>query len=156
MPSPVPAAGLQRKQRTLKSYAHLLAAVDLDESAELVIKRARELAEPTGGKVSLVHVVEPLVQAFGGDVPVDSSQRRQDQSDPGKEFMESFFKKYPDINCGGAHLVYGATLKEVHQLAKDQKCDLIVVGSQSRHGSALLGSSADDATHGAPCEVLAV
>ena len=38
-----------------------------------------------------------------------------------------------------------------------EACDLIVVGSHGRHGLALLlGSTANDVLHGAPCDVLAV
>lgn len=45
----------------------------------------------------------------------------------------------------------------MHRLAKEQRCDLIVVGSHGRHGLALLlGSTANDILHGAPCDVLAV
>ena len=41
--------------------------------------------------------------------------------------------------------------------ATEQACDLIVVGSHGRHGLALLlGSTANDVLHGAPCDVLAV
>ena len=39
----------------------------------------------------------------------------------------------------------------------DKRFDLIVVGSHGRHGLALLlGSTANDVLHGAPCDVLAV
>ncbi len=42
-------------------------------------------------------------------------------------------------------------------MAKEHDCDLIVVGSHGRHGLALLlGSTANDVLHGAPCDVLAV
>jgi universal stress protein A len=42
-------------------------------------------------------------------------------------------------------------------LATEQNCDVIVVGSHGRHGLALLlGSTANDLLHGAPCDVLAV
>jgi len=42
-------------------------------------------------------------------------------------------------------------------MAKEQGCDLIVVGSHGRHGLALLlGSTSNDLLHGAPCDTLAV
>jgi len=144
------------------SYEHLLVAVDLTEECDPVIKRAMALAKPTGAnptgaKVSLVHIVEPMAMAFGGDVPMDLSQLQQQQFDQAKERMDRLFNKYPDINRGDSHLTYGQPRQEIHQLAKDQKCDLIVVGSHGRHGLALLlGSTANDVLHGAPCDVLAV
>jgi universal stress protein A len=54
-------------------------------------------------------------------------------------------------------LTYGQPRQEIHGLAKEQHCDLIVVGSHGRHGLALLlGSTANDILHGASCDVLAV
>ncbi|MDR0281489.1 MAG: universal stress protein [Paucimonas sp.] len=138
-------------------YEHILVAVDLTEECDPVIKRARELAGPSNAKVSLVHIVEPMAMAFGGDVPMDLSQLQQQQFDQAKERMDRLFNKYPEINRGDSHLTYGQPRQEIHQLAKDQRCDLIVVGSHGRHGLALLlGSTANDVLHGAPCDVLAV
>ena len=54
-------------------------------------------------------------------------------------------------------MTYGQPRQEIHHLAKEHECDLIVVGSHGRHGLALLlGSTANDVLHGAPCDVLAV
>ncbi|MBV4503713.1 MULTISPECIES: universal stress protein [Pseudomonas] len=139
------------------SYEHLLVAVDLTEECDPVIKRAKTIALASGAKVSLVHIVEPMAMAFGGDVPMDLSQLQQQQFDQAKERMERLFNKYPDIQRGDSHLVYGQPRQEIHELAKKQACDLIVVGSHGRHGLALLlGSTANDVLHGAPCDVLAV
>ncbi|CAM4044616.1 Universal stress protein A [Pseudomonas reidholzensis] len=138
-------------------YQHILVAVDLTEECDPVIKRAKTIALANGAKVSLVHIVEPMAMAFGGDVPMDLSQLQQQQFDQAKERMERLYNKYPDIQRGDSHLVYGQPRQEIHQLAKDQTCDLIVVGSHGRHGLALLlGSTANDVLHGAPCDVLAV
>jgi hypothetical protein len=38
----------------------------------------------SGAKVSLVHIVEPMAMAFGGDVPMDLSQLQQQQFDQAK------------------------------------------------------------------------
>ena len=100
--------------------------------------------------------------AFGGDVPMDLSQLQQQQFDQAKEKFEALKHKYlknhdRPINLGDCHLTYGQPRQEIHTLAKAQECDLIVVGSHGRHGLALLlGSTANDVLHGAPCDVLAV
>ena len=138
-------------------YQHILVAVDLTEECDPVIKRARSLAAATNAKLSLVHIVEPMAMAFGGDVPMDLSQLQQQQFDQAKERMDRLFIKYPDIPRGDSHLTYGQPRQEIHQLAREYQCDLIVVGSHGRHGLALLlGSTANDVLHGAPCDVLAV
>ena len=144
------------------SYKHILVAVDLTEECDPVIRRARDLAVASGATLSLVHIVEPMAMAFGGDVPMDLSQLQQQQFDQAKEKFEALKNKYVKnhevhVNLGDCHLTYGQPRQEIHTLAKVQECDLIVVGSHGRHGLALLlGSTANDVLHGAPCDVLAV
>ncbi|MFF7708448.1 universal stress protein [Pseudomonas sp. NPDC007930] len=139
------------------SYQHILVAVDLTEECDPVVKRARALAEGTGARLSLVHIVEPMAMAFGGDVPMDLSQLQQQQFDQAKERLEKLLAKFPGLSRDDAHLTYGQPRQEIHTLAKDNGIDLIVVGSHGRHGlKLLLGSTSNDVLHGAPCDVLAV
>ena len=138
------------------TYQHILVAVDLTEECDPVIKRAVAIAGDTV-KLSLVHIVEPMAMAFGGDVPMDLSQLQQQQFDQAKERLDRLIAKYPALKKDQSHLNYGQPRQEIHHLAKEQNCDLIVVGSHGRHGLALLlGSTANDVLHGAPCDVLAV
>ncbi|NMZ04890.1 universal stress protein [Pseudomonas proteolytica] len=138
------------------TYEHILVAVDLTEECDPVIKRAVAIAGDTV-KLSLVHIVEPMAMAFGGDVPMDLSQLQQQQFDQAKERLDRLIAKYPALKKEQSHLTYGQPRQEIHDLAKKQNCDLIVVGSHGRHGLALLlGSTANDVLHGAPCDVLAV
>ena len=138
------------------TYQHILVAVDLTEECDPVIKRAVAIAGATV-KLSLVHIVEPMAMAFGGDVPMDLSQLQQQQFDQAKERLDRLIAKYPALKKDQSHLTYGQPRQEIHHLAKEQNCDLIVVGSHGRHGLALLlGSTANDVLHGAPCDVLAV
>ena len=138
-------------------YEHILVAVDLTEECSPVLSRGREIAERNKAKLSLVHIVEPMAMAFGGDVPMDLSQLQQQQFDQAKDKLQALKKNYPEVNVGDAHLVYGQPRQEIHELARKENCDLIVIGSHGRHGLALLlGSTANDVLHGAPCDVLAV
>ncbi len=138
-------------------YEHILVAVDLTDECDPVINRASESAKANGAKLSLIHIVEPMAMAFGGDVPMDLSQLQQQQFDQAKERLERLIAKYPQLHKDYCHLNYGQPRQEIHALAKAQKCNLIVVGSHGRHGLALLlGSTANDVLHGAPCDVLAV
>lgn len=138
-------------------YQHILVAVDLTEECDPVVKRARKLAQASGAKMSVVHIVEPMAMAFGGDVPMDLSMLQQQQFEQARERLAAFSGKYPEIADDQRHLAYGQPRQEIHRLAEEQGCDLIVVGSHGRHGLALLlGSTANDVLHGAPCDVLAV
>jgi universal stress protein A len=138
-------------------YHHILVAVDLTEECDPVIQRARDLSVSNNAKLSLVHIVEPMAMAFGGDVPMDLSQLQQQQFDQAKERLERLIVKYPQLSRENSHLTYGQPRQEIHNLAKEQACDLVVVGSHGRHGLALLlGSTANDLLHGAHCDTLAV
>jgi universal stress protein A len=138
-------------------YQHSLVAVDRTEECAPVMKRAVALAKANDARLSAVHVVEPMAMAFGGDVPMDLSMLQQQQFDQAKERLHQFTLTYAEITSSQCHLVYGQPRQEIHRLADEQDCDLIVVGSHGRHGLALLlGSTANDVLHGAPCDVLAV
>ena len=137
-------------------YQHILVAVDLTEECDPVIKRAQESALANGAILSLVHIVEPMAMAFGGDVPMDLSQLQQQQFDQAKERLDRLILKYPHLKKEDCHLTYGQPRQEIHHLAKEKCYDLIVVGSHGSHGLALLlGSTSNEVLHGAPCDVLA-
>ncbi|SEQ97017.1 MULTISPECIES: universal stress protein [Pseudomonas] len=138
------------------SYKHILVAIDLTDECHAVIRRAVDLATGLQSKVSLVHVVEPMAMAFGGDVPMDLSSLQQQQIEQSRERLDSFVAQYSLLE-GQCQLAYGQPRQEIHRFARENACDLIVVGSHGRHGLALLlGSTANDLLHGAPCDTLAV
>lgn len=139
------------------TYRHILVATDLSEECHPLMERAQALAQATGARLSLVHVIEPMAMAFGGDVPMDLSLLQQQQFDQARERLDNFAGRYPELTPDNRHLVYGQPRQEIHRLASEQGCDLVIVGSHGRHGLALLlGSTANDVLHGAPCDVLAV
>jgi universal stress protein A len=139
------------------TYQHILVATDLNDECHPVVARAQALATASGAKLALVHVIEPMAMAFGGDVPMDLSMLQQQQFDQARERLTGFAERYPGLTVEQRHLAYGQPRQEIHRLAKEQGCDLVVVGSHGRHGLALLlGSTANDILHGAPCDVLAV
>lgn len=139
------------------SYQHILVAVDFTEECFPVVERAHALAQSCNACLSLVHVIEPMAMAFGGDVPMDLSVLQQQQFEQARERLQTFKSQFPNLPCEQQHLVYGQPRQEIHRLAQEQNCDLIMVGSHGRHGLALLlGSTAKDLLHGAPCDVVAV
>lgn len=139
------------------AYQHILIATDLSEDCHPVIERAVQLAAQNNAQLSLIHVVEPLAMAFGGDVPMDLSALQQQQQEQAQSRLKNVLSKHPELSEARCQLGYGQPRQEIHQRAQEGACDLIVVGSHGRHGLALLlGSTANDLLHGAPCDVLAV
>jgi universal stress protein A len=148
---------IRKPRRITMPYQNILVATDLHEECHPVVARAQDLANSSGAKLMLVHVIEPMAMAFGGDVPMDLSTLQQQQFDQARDRLNVFAEQYPGLLPEHRHIAYGQPRQEVHRLAKEQNCDLIVVGSHGRHGLALLlGSTANDILHGAPCDVLAV
>lgn len=136
-------------------YHHILVAVDLTEECDPVIHRARELAVSNSAKLSWCTLSSrwpwPLAVTYRWTC------HNCNTADQAKERSDRLIVKYPELSREYSHLTYGQPRQEIHHLAKEQGCDIIVVGSHGRHGLALLlGSTANDVLHGAPCDVLAV
>lgn len=137
-------------------YRRILLAVDLTDECRRVAKRARTLADASEAQLHIVHVIEPLVLAYGGEVPMDLSAV-QDQIEEQAHAHLAAFANCFQVPPACRHLVFGRPESEIHRLAEAESMDLIVVGSHGRHGLALLlGSTANGVLHGASCDVLAV
>ena len=76
-------------------YQHILIAVDLTDECHPVVERALAIAASSGAKAALVHIVEPMAMAFGGDVPMDLSLLQQQQFDQARERLQSLAGRYP-------------------------------------------------------------
>ena len=137
-------------------YKHILVGLDLSSESEEVAQKALVMKHALKAKISIVHVVEPLSIAYGGDIPMDISNiQDQIQETAAKHLSE--FSDYLDIEKSYQHLIFGRPESEIHALAYSIGADLIVVGSHGRHGLALLlGSTASGVLQGAPCDVLAI
>ncbi len=138
------------------SYKTLLMAVDLSEESAAVAERATALAARNGATLHVIHVIEPLSFAYGGDIPMDFSGIQEEIHQQAKQQLEGFGETW-DIAADHQHIVLGRPEVEIHTMAEELGSDLIVVGSHGRYGLALLmGSTANGVLHGATCDVLAV
>jgi len=137
-------------------YRRILVAIDLTEESQLVAERARALATAFGAELSLIHVVEPLSLAYGGDIPMDLSSVQDQIHEQAKVHLAEFGRRL-DVPSDRQYLVFGRPESEIHRTARCKEMDLTVIGSHGRHGLALLlGSTANGVLHGATCDVLAV
>ncbi|MBR9912665.1 MAG: universal stress protein [Gammaproteobacteria bacterium] len=140
----------------MSNYTHILVGVDLSDEANHVIQRANALAAASKAKLSIVHVVEPLTFAYGGDIPVDLTEIQDQLQTKAVEQLRSMAKAN-NISSENQHVVTGQPVSEIHALADELNVDLVIVGSHGRKGLALLlGSTANGVLHGAKCDVLAV
>lgn len=140
----------------MANYQHVLATVDLSEESEEVFARAKSLAANNHAKLSLLHVVEPLTFAYGGDIPIDLSDIQQQLHEQAEKHLKALAQA-SEPPCEDTHIAVGQPTEVIHRMAKELGVDVVVVGSHGRSGLALLlGSTANGVLHGAKCDVLAV
>jgi len=136
-------------------YRHVLVAVDLTKDSHRILERALQIADRNHAKLSIMHTLEPLGFAYGGDIPMDLTSIQDQLDDHAKQRLAEI----ADANVAreDQHVVVGMPDTEIHRFADEHSVDLIVVGSHGRHGFALLlGSTSTGVLHGAQCDVLAV
>lgn len=140
----------------MSGYKNILVGLDLSEESMQVLDRAAEIAAHSNAKMSLAHIIEPLTFAYGGDVPMDLSEVQEQLQNQAKDQLSKAAASL-NIPPDRQHVVLGQPATEIHRIAEESGCDLIVIGSHGRHGLALLlGSTANGVLHGAGCDVLAV
>ena len=140
----------------MSQYRSILVAIDLTEDSAQVAQRGISLASAEEMDLHLIHVIEPLSFAYGGDIPMDFSGIQEEIHKQAKEQLETFAARY-GVPMDHQHIVLGRPEVEIHSLADELGTELIVVGSHGRYGLALLlGSTANGVLHGASCDVLAV
>ncbi|MBJ7551887.1 universal stress protein [Marinomonas ostreistagni] len=137
-------------------YQRIVLAVDLTDQSILVANKAAALCKAFEGQLTIIHVIESLNYAYGGDVPIDVSDIQEQLQTTAKQRMEVLVDQL-DVPVQSTVVTQGGIESEIHRVAEENGADLIVVGSHGRHGLALLlGSTANGVLHGAPCDVLAV
>lgn len=140
----------------MSNYQTILLATDLSDEGERVAQKAAAIATAENAALHMIHVIEPLSFAYGGDIPMDFSGIQDEIQSQAEAQIAEFAAKYT-LPKENQHIVIGRAENEIHSLAEALNADLVVVGSHGRHGIALLlGSTANGVLHGATCDVLAV
>ena len=140
----------------MSNYTKILVAVDLSDESLAVIERATAIAENNNALLHIIHVIEPLSFAYGGDIPMDFSGIQDEIQQQASAQLKRFGETH-NVGDDNQHIILGRPEVEVHSKAEEIGADLIVIGSHGRHGLALLlGSTANGVLHGASCDVLAV
>lgn len=140
-------------------YKNILAAIDLtDQPAARVIAGAREFLGPEGS-LNVLHAVEPQYLQYSFDPTLKgtlSESLEQGAVDAASRRLEELCEPY-GIDREHRFVVLGRAADVIHDLALQQGCDLIVVGSHGQEGlRRLLGSTANAVLHGAPVDVATV
>jgi universal stress protein A len=140
----------------MSAYRRILAAIDLTDDSHGVAQRACELARASGGTVKLLHVVEfvPIEPMSDSLLPV---MQIDDQLIARAHKQIRSLAEQLGLPAEAAAVEAGSAKSEILRHAREQGCDLIVLGCRERHGlSILIHRTEDTVLHGAPCDVLAV
>lgn len=133
-------------------YQHILLATDLTETCSVVNKKAKQLADQQGAKLTLIHTIEPI-PAYGYPGVTDLESPLIDAAK--KSLTE--LAHTMGLAEGACRVEFGSVKVQVLKVADELAVDLIIIGSHGRHGlSRLLGSSAGGIVHGAKCDVLTI
>ncbi len=138
-------------------YRHLLVPLDVSDEARQVLSRARDLAGRYGARLTLLHVVEPVIidtsYDLMGPLPVEIDEPLLER---GRDFLQRLAGEFglADVE---QRVELGPVKATILDLAESEGVDLIVIGTHGRHGVKLiLGSTANAVLHGTPCDVHAV
>ena len=142
------------------TYNRVVVAVDLNEEAIVLVKKAKQLLVE-GGTIKIVHVGSILatlmpVSSMGGSVPDDVDVFQKKYSDQSISFLQQIAHK-TNIEPEHVHLVFGSEVHEIRQFTEDHGSELLVIGLHESKGiSRILGSVAQGALKHAPCDILSV
>lgn len=143
----------------MNDYKNILVPVDFSASAERVMDRALDIARRNNASLTLLHVVEYLPPIDIAYEPVVAASWDMNENDM-KLHAEKSLLRFCDhfgIPDSKQLVTIGTPKHEICGYARDNHCDLIVMGAHGRHGiGRLLGSTANGVLHDMPCDVMAV
>ena len=140
----------------MADYNKILVAVDLSEDSTIVTQRAKACASRMDAELTLVHVVEYVPVEPMGEALLPAVQIEDELVESARNRLKSLAEAN-GLGDAQRWVEVGSIKSEVVRVAKEQKVDLIILGSHERHGIAImLNFTEDTVLHAAPCDVLAI
>jgi len=144
---------------TAASPTHLVVATDFSPCADEALRRADALAARFGARLSLLHVVEPLlVTSAWGDVGSVAWMGLEALQEAGRAKLQRQREANPSLRTTAIdlHCLVGQPRRDLGKLAAGIGGDLLVLGAHAPTGlgQKLLGSTAQATVHGSPLPLL--
>jgi len=140
----------------MAAYNKLLVLLDLSKDSEQVAIAGRDLAAHSNASMVLLHVVEfvpgePLGESLMPTVGIEETMIKR-----ARTRLDELIARL-GLPRTAARIEAGNTKAEILRVAREERPDLIVLGSRERHGLAILVNFTEDTVlHAAHCDVLAV
>ena len=141
----------------MSAHRRALVALDLGNSTQPLLDAARAMLDD-GGEVLAAHVIEPIYDLFGAAPGIATAITTLDSE--ALRLAETAFAnacEAGNIPPERRYLMRGFPVPQLLTLAREEKADLLVVGSHRQRGlRSLLGSTSNALLNQAPCDVLVV
>ena len=106
-------------------FKNILVPVDLSEENKAALSLAVQMAAPSQGTVTLLHVIETIAGAEFMEIK-DFYVTLEKKAQSG---MEGLLAGLPDATGVKTKIVFGNRVGEILKFAVERKCDLIVLAS---------------------------
>lgn len=141
------------------SPTHFVVATDFSPCSNEALRRADALAERFGARLSLLHLVEPLlVTSAWGDVGSVAWMGLEALQEAGQARLERQLEANRTLRTTdiGLHCLVGQSRRDLAKLAAEIGGDLLVLGTHAPTGlgQKLLGSTAQATVHGSSLPLL--
>lgn len=138
----------------------ILFPTDFSEGSSHALDYAIDMAKRYGAKLYLVHVLYDIGKAAGWYVPHASMDEmyKDIEKSAEKELSRFGLEELRSLKGVERSVLKGVPHTEIVKYAKDNKIDLVIMGTYGRKGMGriLFGSTASQVVRYAPCPVLAV
>lgn len=138
----------------------ILFPTDFSEGSANALPYAADMAKHYGAKLYLLHVIQDIAKATGWYVPhVSLDELYRDIEKNAAKEMDRYgveeLRGFKDIE---RIVVKGTSYDEILKFARENKADIIVIGTHGRKGldRVIFGSTAEKVVRDAPCPVLSV
>ena len=138
-------------------YSHVIAAIDTTDNPKKVLDAARQISLEHNAQLSLITVLKPFLQVYGGmDMPTISNIEH-DAVQEATECLTGYARAL-GLEDDRVFVVQGDAPTEIRKLARELNAELVVMGAHGRHGLRLMmcGSTAGAVLRGTDCDVFAV
>ena len=158
MSSPASSAPSTHLDTTEIIFSRILVATDFSRIAGNALKLATEIAQTCGSKLFVVHAALPIIYGTGGEpAPCEFLDATLESA---KIQMKASIEGDPALTALKPETIvaYAGAVDLIDMVAKENKADLIIVGSHGATGleRLALGSISDTMLRRASCPVLVV